>query len=379
MPSRRHFFLGLFAAPSAPQLLAAPRRKVLICLIDGLGPDYIAASEMPVLKKLMRTAAYRVGKGVMPSLTNVNNASLATASFPESHGITANTFFDPQRNQIVELSAPSYLRAPTLFAAAHRRQLRTAWVSAKEKVRLLLGHQAHVNTSAEREGVPMYDAANTDWVFDRARSLLHRQNIDILYLTTTDYMMHTYAPHSAPSLAHLSKLDRHLANILDDHSNLELYLCADHGMNAKNVALDPVRLLAAKGLRARSVAAIADAHKKHHNDLGGSVYLDLESPAQAEKARDLLLAERGIEEVLTRAEAAKKFRLYAPRTGDLMVLGAPSVALGSLDKPRADVQVRTHGSLHETTSPLLIHGRKSTPAPSITALPQPLLQDLATP
>jgi phosphonoacetate hydrolase len=340
----------------------------LICLIDGLGPDYIAASEMYTLKKLMKTGAYRVGKGAMPSLTNVNNASLATAAYPEAHGITANTFHDPELKQIVELSDPKYLRAPSLFASARQRQIKTAWVSAKEKVRLLIGHQARINTSAEREGVPMYDAANTDWVFDRGRSLLHRAEVDLLYLTTSDYMMHTYAPTAPQSLEHLSQLDRHLTKILDDHPNLELYLCADHGMNAKTVAIDPGRVLAAKGIRARAVAAIADAHKTHHNDLGGSVYVDLESPAQAEKARDILLAERGIEEVLSRAEAVKKFRLYGPRTGDLMVLGAPAVALGSLSQSRTDVKVRTHGSVHETAIPLLIHGRKTKPVASIVEL-----------
>lgn len=368
MRSRRHFFLGLLAAARPSRALAAPARKILICLIDGLDPAYIEKSEMPTLRRLMRAGTYRVGKAAMPSLTNVNSATLATGAFPATHGITANTFFDPALGRIVELSDPKYLRASTLFTSAHARGLRTAFVGAKAKIHSLLGHAAQTSLSAEKSGIPMYNAENSYWVFERGRDLLRRPETNLLYLTTSDYMMHTYAPEAEPSLAHLAQVDRLLGRIVNDHPQLELYLCADHGMNAKTIGLDPVRLLAAKGIRARSAAAIADTHKVHHKDLGGSVYVDLETPAEAEKARDILLAERGVEEVLLRAEAAQRFKLYAPRTGDLFVLAAPTVALGSLDRTRADIRIRTHGSLHETSIPLLVYGRKVPPPQTIADL-----------
>jgi phosphonoacetate hydrolase len=342
----------------AAAALAPARRKVLICLIDGLGPDYIAASEMPHLKRLIAAGQYREGTGMMPSLTNVNNASLATGTYPEAHGITANTFFDPALGKIVEMSSPAYLLRPTLFETAHQKGWKTAFVGAKDKIRLLIGAKAGTAVCAEKQGVPMYEAANSFWIFEQGRALLKRADVDLLYLTTSDYMMHTYAPNQSESLAHLQKLDQMLAAIVDDHPKLELYLCADHGMNAKTKGIDPVQILGAKGVRARAVAAIADKHKVHHGDLGGSVYVDLEKPADAVKARDILLAEPGIDAVLTRAEAAKRFRLMASRTGDLYVLGDRHTALGTLDAPRREVKVRTHGSLHETKIPLLVHGRK---------------------
>jgi phosphonoacetate hydrolase len=60
---------------------------VLLILVDGLGPDYVAQSDMPNLRRLAAEGFYAMGKGILPSVTNVNNASVVTASFPEEHGV----------------------------------------------------------------------------------------------------------------------------------------------------------------------------------------------------------------------------------------------------------------------------------------------------
>jgi phosphonoacetate hydrolase len=363
-PSMKHLSRRGFVSLAA----ASRRRKVFICLIDGLGPEYIRASDMPNLKRFASAGTYREGKGMMPSLTNVNSASLATGDYPEHHGITANTFFDPALRREVEMSAPGYLLRPTVFEYASRRGWKTAFVGAKAKIQSLVASRATISLSAEASGVPMYEAENSYWVFEQGRKALRDPDVRMLYLTTTDFMMHTYAPGHERSREHLHEVDRALGSIVDDHPNLELYLCADHGMNAKTVAIDPVRLLYEKGLRARGAAAIADKHKVHHRDLGGSLYLDLEEHSSILKARDVLRAEEGVEEVLLREEAAKRFRLRADRTGDLFVLAGKNYALGSMPKTRTDVKVRTHGSLHETTVPLLVYGRKPKKLDSIVDL-----------
>lgn len=355
MTSSRRFFLFGSAAGFAAK---TPPRKVLVCLIDGLGLDYIAKSDMPGFRRLMREGTYREGHGMMPSLTNVNNASLATGTFPEKHGVTANTFFDPALREVVEMADRKYLLAPTIFESAHRKGWKTAFVGAKDKIRTLIGTAAGTSLSAEKEGVPMYEAANSYWVFKQGRAALRRKDVDLLYLTTSDYMMHTYAPEEEQSLAHLHELDKHLAGIVDDHPKLELYLCADHGMNAKRVAVNPARVLSESGIGARVVAAIADKHKLHHKDLGGSLYVDLDKPEQLREAKQALESEPGIEAVLPRAEACRRFRLLPERTGDLFVLANRDTALGEIPRRRVNVKVRTHGSLHETRIPLLVYGRK---------------------
>lgn len=295
---------------------------------------------------------------MMPSLTNVNNASLATGTYPERHGVTANTFFDPAMGRVVEMADRKYLLAPTLFESAHRKGWKTAFVGAKDKIRTLVGTAAQTSRSAEQEGVPMYEAANSYWVMEQGRAALRRKDVDLLYLTTSDYMMHTYGPGEEQSLEHLHVLDRHLAGIVDDHPGLELYLCADHGMNEKQVAVNPARVLSESGIGARVVAAIADKHKLHHRDLGGSLYVDLERPEQVIEAKRVLESEPGIEAVLPRAEACRRFRLLPERTGDLFVSADRDTAMGEIPRRRVNVKVRTHGSLHEAGIPLLVYGRK---------------------
>ena len=354
--NRRYF---LAAASTALTRGAAPaRRKVMVCLIDGFGPEYIARSEMPNLQRAIKAGTYKLGRSAMPSLTNVNSASFATGSYPEAHGITANTFFDPELGMIVEMADAKYLRRPTLFTHAHKKGWKTAFVGAKEKIRSLVGASAHSSISAEKQGIPMYEAEANYWVFDQGLKALRNPDVDLLYLTTSDYIMHTYGPETPESLEHLKNLDQRLGQILDDQPNLELYLCADHGMNAKTRAVDPERLLAKHGIAARAVPAIADKHKIHHKDLGGSIYIDLDQPGDIAKAKEIFTAEPGIEEVLLRAEACKRFRLMPKRTGDLFLLGDKITALGALDRERRPVAVRTHGSLHEATVPLLVYGRK---------------------
>jgi phosphonoacetate hydrolase len=357
--NRRYFFFGALAVGTLVRGARRPTsRKVMVCLIDGFGPEYIAKSEMPNLKRAMKAGTYKVGRGVMPSLTNVNSASLATGSYPESHGITANTFFDPEAGKIVEMADAKYLKRPTLLASANAKGWKTAFVGAKEKIRSLIGVGAHSSVSAEKQGIRMYEAETTYWVFEQGRQALRNPDVDLLYLTTSDYIMHTHGPETAESLEHLKNLDVHLGRILDDQPKLEFYLCADHGMNAKTRAVDPERLLAKQGIAARAVPAIADKHKIHHKDLGGSIYIDLEKPEDIVKAQEIFKAEPGIEEVLLRADACKRFRLMPERSGDLFLLGDKITAIGALDMERRPVAVRTHGSLHEAEVPLLVYGRK---------------------
>src|SRR5947209_3174213 len=94
---RRHFLTTALAASSAtPSLLAARLQRTIVFFIDGLGEDYISASNMPVLASWSRKGLHRTVSDVMPSVTNANNASVCCGCFPEEHGITANFFLDEQ-------------------------------------------------------------------------------------------------------------------------------------------------------------------------------------------------------------------------------------------------------------------------------------------
>jgi len=361
--SRRSF---VFSAAGALAAGAAGRNKILIALIDGFDPEYLERSDMPNLKRLISSGVYRVGKCVLPSVTNVNNASVVTGCFPDEHGIVTNFYYDPRTGESVEMESAEFLLRPTIFERAGKAALRSALVTAKEKIKTLLSRGAHVAAAAEAPAPEfvaavgpkpeMYSAEVNYWVFRAAHHLLRGSGIDLLYLSTTDYMMHTYAPADARSQEHLHRLDRLLGDLLSDVPNLSVLLTADHGMNPKTEGIDIARVLAAKGIEAEAVPIIRDKHVVHHQNLGGACYVYLKRRADAAKTSELLRSTAGIEEVYERGEAAKCFHLLADRIGDFFLLAARHVAFGALPAAREDIKIRTHGSRYEQPVPILCCG-----------------------
>jgi phosphonoacetate hydrolase len=346
--------------------MAAVSEKTLLVLVDGLGPDYVEHSDMPNLRRLAAEGFYAVGKSVLPSVTNVNNASVVTASFPQNHGIVSNFCYDPHTGQSALVESADFLERPTLFEEAARRGLGGALVTAKDKIKTLLDRGAVTAFSAEvperamvdEIGPPpgIYTAEVNHWVLRAARRLLRRPEVDWLYVATTDYMMHTYAPAEDASLDHLHRLDGLLGEIVDDHPRLRLGLTADHGMNLKTRGIDVARVLDERGIEAEAVPIIRDKHVVHHGNLGGACYVYMRGHAHLDAARELLMAEPGVEEVYERAEAARIFRLRQERIGDLFLLAARDTVFGALPAARQQVKVRSHGSRHEQAVPLLVYG-----------------------
>jgi len=115
---RRYFLFGSLAAALPSRGRAAARRKVLIVLVDGFGPEYVERSEMPNLKRMGREGGFKIGKSVIPSVTNVNNASLVTGSFPKDHGITTNYQYDRATGKSYEVESAEYVMRPTIFERA---------------------------------------------------------------------------------------------------------------------------------------------------------------------------------------------------------------------------------------------------------------------
>jgi phosphonoacetate hydrolase len=159
---------------------------------------------MPNLKRMCREGGFKIGRSVIPSVTNVNNASLVTGRFPSEHGITTNFFHDPKSGKSVEMESSEFLRSPTIFELAKKQKLKSALVTSKDKVRTLCARGADLALSAERppqayletigKQEDMYSANVNFWTFRAARHVLKQGDIQLLYLSTTDYMMHTYPP-----------------------------------------------------------------------------------------------------------------------------------------------------------------------------------------
>lgn len=366
---------GVLAAGFAPLSGLAPlkrweqNRKVLFVCVDGFGPDYLRLSDMPNLKRMIRAGIYVEGEGIIPSVTNVNNSSIVTESFPEDHGITGNYYYDRTAGTGTFMESAEFLLRPTIFDQARTRGVKTGFVTSKEKLMFLSG-SADLAVAAERPTRELIDriGAQQDvyspdinfWSFRAARHFLNEGECELVYLVTTDYMMHTYPPSDERSLAHLHTLDELLGQILNDHNNLEVYLTADHGMSPKRNAIDIGRLLASNGIESEVVPIIRDRYVVHHQNLGGAGYVYLENMNELEEAFALLSQVSGVEEIYRRSEATEQFNLYADRIGDIFVLGESHVVFGDLGGPIQDeVNIRSHGSRHEATVPIICYGRNA--------------------
>ena len=366
--------LAVHSSKLAPVLGRSPptgwkrNRKVLFICVDGFGPEYLKRSDMPNLKRMMQAGTYVEGASIIPSLTNVNNASIVTASLPRDHGITGNYYYDRTTGRGTYMESAEFLLRPTIFERAKKRGIKTAFVTSKEKLKRLVSRGADFAVSAERPPSellatigPTQDVYSPDinfWSFLAARHFLKEGDCQLVYLVTTDYMMHTYAPTDERSLAHLHTLDELLSRILNDHAHLEVYLTADHGMSPKGIAIDIGRVLTSKGIEGEAVPIIKDRYVVHHKNLGGACYVYLKNEKDLEKTLALLREVSGVEEIYDKREAAEAFNLHADRIGDIFLLGEQHVAFGNLEKLREDVAIRSHGSRHEATVPIICYGRK---------------------
>lgn len=345
------------------------RRKILIICIDGFGPDYLEGSSTPNIDRMASAGSFVIGRSVIPSVTNVNNASIITGAPPSVHGITSNYWFDRVTGEEKYMESAGFLCTPTILERARHLGKSTALLTCKEKLSHLLDTGSDYTLAAENpdEGMVgkigpapgIYTSEINLWLLKALRVLLREQDPDVVYCSTTDFVMHKYGPDQEESLRYIRDLDSLLGKILDDHPSRETYLTADHGMTAKTCGVDLQRVLEGEGIRARSIPIIKDLYTEHHQNLGGASYVYVERQDLISEAAGILAQSKGVEEVFLREDAAKQFDLMADRIGDLLALGGRDTVFGSFDKAEMGVQVRSHGSRYEGEVPIIAFGSKS--------------------
>lgn len=365
---------------------------VAVC-VDGCEYEYlVAASEAgatPFLAKLLRAGTAFVGDCVVPSFTNPNNLSIVTGVPPSVHGICGNYFYDREAGAEVMMNDPKYLRAPTILAALSCSGAKVAVVTAKDKLRKLLGHgmrgicfssEKAAEASIAENGIehvvdlvgmpvpPVYSAELSEFVFAAGVKLLETRRPDVMYLSTTDYVQHKFAPGSAGANAFYAMMDRYLARL--DALGGVIALTADHGMNAKTRADGSPNVIYLQDAidgwigreRSRVILPITDPYVVHHGALGSfaTVYLD---GAHKDPVAQRLAAMEGIDLVLDNAAACARFELPNDRMGDLVVVSGKHVVLGTSesrhDLSGLDAPLRSHGGVSEQRVPLLFNRRAS--------------------
>ena len=376
---------------------AYPRPNVpaiAICL-DGCEPAYldaaIDAGLMPTLKRIRETGTVRTAHSVIPSFTNPNNLSIATGRPPAVHGICGNYLFDPDTGEEVMMNDPRFLRAPTVFKGFYDAGCRVAVVTAKDKLRALLGHglafdegraicfsseKSDTTTKAEhgidnasawlgREVPEVYSAELSEFVFAAGVKLLAEFKPDVMYLTTTDYVQHKYAPGEPQANAFYEMFDRYLTEL--DAMGAAIVVTADHGMKPKHTADGKPDVIYLQDLfddwlgkdAARVILPITDPYVVHHGALGSFATTYLPEGADVADLIARLSPIEGIDLVVARDEACRRFELPADRIGDLVLISSENKTLGT-SASRHDLSalkepLRSHGGLTEQAVPFIVN------------------------
>ena len=103
-------------------LAAAPVEHVLIIGCDGFGSIGFTASNTPVLHRLMREGAYTLhARGVMPTSSSPNWASIIMGAGPEQHGVTSNEW-ETNKFDIAPVVVGSGGIFPTIFGVLREQR-----------------------------------------------------------------------------------------------------------------------------------------------------------------------------------------------------------------------------------------------------------------
>jgi phosphonoacetate hydrolase len=345
------------------------KQRVVIGMIDGFGCDYFEQSSMPVMKWMATAGLFSKVSAVYPTVTNANNVSICCGAWPKDHGITGNSYFDENTGEADYMESADFIRIPTILERAAAKGIHSALLTCKDKTIRLLAKGATLAVAAEspppdiidRFGQPpdIYSREINYWLWQVANDILRqRKDIQLLYVHTTDYPMHMWAPEDDCSQAHLTRLDDLLGEARESAPDAAFLLTADHGMNFKKRCWDLAKACAERGVELRfALSAEKDRYVKHHRTFGGAAWVWLRSPSDRSRAVNCLMDLDGIENVLARGEAAKQFNLMPERIGDLAVFGDKDTVFGEMENAGEGLEstYRSHGSLHETEVPLIIY------------------------
>jgi phosphonoacetate hydrolase len=370
---------------------ALPRRPTIAICVDGFDPAYLAQGlregTLPTFARFAASGFAGTAMDAMPSFTNPNNTSIITGVAPAVHGISGNYYLDRATGREVMITDAKLLRCPTILAATSQAGVKVAAITAKDKLREILGaglkgivfssQQADQATLANagiadvealvgRKTPDQYSADLSYFVLDAAARLMERRAADLFYLSLSDVIQHSYAPDAPEAKAFMSEVDARIGKLVA--LGAVVGVTGDHGMKDKSrpdgspnvIFLEDVLNDRFGAHAVRVICPITDPFVRHHGALGSFVRVYVNGgrarvPDMIETIRGL----PGVRLALTGAEAARRFEEPLDQEGDIAVVGDRNTVLGS-SRAAHDLsglkgsRLRSHGGLDEQQVPFLV-------------------------
>ena len=358
-----------------------PQHPTVVICIDGCDPEYldrgIPDGVFPTIGSFGRDGFLGTADAAIPTFTNPNNVSIVTGAPPSVHGIAGNYCLDRGTGREIMMTDPELMHSETILSLMADTGVRTAAITAKDKLRKLLGRKLdgvcfsseyappEVEAMVGRGKPDMYSADLSLFVLDAGIALLERREAELLYLSLSDYVQHAHAPGTPQADAFHRAIDDRVRRLVE--LGAIVGLVADHGMNDKarpdgapNVIFLEDELNKRFGAgTVRVICPITDPFVRHHGALGSFVRV------YARKAADLAAlmgasgALPGVALVLDGPEAAARFEMPADREADFVALGDDNTVIGAARAEHdlsglAGHRLRSHGGLGEQRVPFIL-------------------------
>jgi len=367
-----------------------PGRPTVVIVVDGFDPAYLehgfANGTLPRMKSFITDGFVGVADCSMPSTTNTNNTSIVTGVPPAVHGINGNYYLDSETGKEIMITDASRLRCGTILGAMSDAGVKTAVVTAKDKLLKVLAykmagvqfsseyaHKANLKDNnieyvEELVGRPQPDQYSADlslFVLDAGVKILSSVRPDLMYLSTSDYVQHKQAPGEAEADAYHHAVDTIVGEFVDLGATVAI--TADHGMNDKSAADNTAKVVYLEDElnsrfgagSVRVICPIADPFVRHHGALGSFVRVHLRKPADIGAMMAFTRTLPGVELVLDKEQVCKQFDLPVDREGDFAVFSGRDTVVGARREDHdlsqlAGHRLRSHGGLGEQKVPFLL-------------------------
>ncbi|RAO67452.1 uncharacterized protein BHQ10_003464 [Talaromyces amestolkiae] len=220
----------------------------IVVSLDGFRADFLNRGLSPTLSKFISEGVSpRFMVPSFPSVTFPNHFTLVTGLYPESHGMVANDFYDPNLEEYFTVKPglsdnAKWWTAEPIWATAEKQGIRTA-------IHMWPGSEAHIGNMDPT----FYDKFNGTEILsrkvDRVMEFLDfpgeesdegvkklRPQFIATYVPNVDTAGHLYGPNSTEIRSVITYADDMLAGILDglEARNLtdivNIVVVSDHGM-----------------------------------------------------------------------------------------------------------------------------------------------------
>jgi phosphonoacetate hydrolase len=370
---------------------AKPKRPTVVICLDGCDPRYLnfgnAKEVFPNISRMMHEGFSTLADAAMPTFTNPNNVSIVTGVPPAVHGISGNYYLDRATGKEIMIVDASPMRATTILAEMSRADVRVAAVTAKDKLRKMLGHRleggicfsseragsatvvengiANVEALVGRPTPDMYSPDLSLFVLDAGIKLLELDRADLFYLSLSDLVQHAHAPGESEADAFHTAVDAKVGRLAE--LGAVVGLVADHGMNDKTNADGTARVVFLEEQlnrhfgpdSVRVICPITDPFVKHHGALGSFVRIYLRAGLSLAEVMEVAAAIPGIALVLDGKSAAGRYQMPLDREGDFVAIGDTHTVIGS-SRAEHDLsglhghRLRSHGGLSEQIVPFIL-------------------------